>query len=345
MLSGTPIFGSASVNYVMGASPVATATSNTISFVVDEKVNLTVVGGNITNVISGATLQVATFTVTNNSNSPLDFSLAINSTIAADAFDPTACNAYVENGVTAGFQSGQDTATFIDELAVDTTKTVYAVCNIPLGQANTNTGQVGLVATAQGNFTGVTGAGALHAYVPTPGTLGAALTPTSGVESQPNVDIVFVDIQGSETALDTVRDAKHSARDTYSVGPALVLTKSVSVVDPKGTAVVMPGAVMTYTINATLTGTSAVNNLTIADPLPANITYVPGSIQVACGSGTYANGVCGTGVITSPQSAAAKTDTNMDADFADFTANTVSVSLGNVAAPANVVITFRATIN
>lgn len=107
-------------------------------------------------------------------------------------------------------------------------------------------------------------------------------------------------------------------------GLSLVVNKAVaSVLDPNGAATLVPGAVVTYQITVALSGAGTATNLVITDPLPASTTYVPGSIKVG-------------GV--------AQTDA-ADADQAQFAANTVSVSLGNVAAPANFVITFRATIN
>jgi uncharacterized repeat protein (TIGR01451 family) len=82
---------------------------------------------------------------------------------------------------------------------------------------------------------------------------------------------------------------------------------------------------MTYQIVATLSGAGTASGLVITDPLPATTTYVAGSMVVD-------------GLV--------QTDA-ADADLAQFmaAAQTVSVSLGNVASPANVVITFRATIN
>jgi uncharacterized repeat protein (TIGR01451 family) len=102
------------------------------------------------------------------------------------------------------------------------------------------------------------------------------------------------------------------------------MKKSVlSVVDPLGGVLLMPGATMTYQIIVTLNGVGTATGLAISDPIPANVTYVPGSITVG--------GVAMTDAV--------------DADSAQFATNTVSVALGNVAAPASVVITFRATIN
>jgi len=310
---GTTISNSATLAYSLGAAVQPNITS-TVSFLVDEKVNLTVVGGITTSVAPGSTAQTAAFSVTNNSNSVSDFGLTVTSAITGDNFDPTVCSAFVESGTTAGYQAAQDTATFIDELAADTTKTVYAVCNIPGAAINTNTGLVGLTATALGNFNAA-------GYVASPGVAGGALVETAGTDTA-NVDILFADITGTE---DIARDARHSAHNTYSITPSpLTITKTIaSVLDPKGTSVMMPGAAITYQIAVAFPGAGTATNLVITDPLPANTTYVQDSINV--------NG-------------AAKTDA-ADADNAQFSANTVSVSLGNVAAPANFVITFRATIN
>jgi uncharacterized repeat protein (TIGR01451 family) len=109
-------------------------------------------------------------------------------------------------------------------------------------------------------------------------------------------------------------------------GIGVIIAKTVvAIVDPQGSAVVMSGALLTYRITATLSGSGIAGNLTITDPLPAATTYVPGSIAV--------NGI-------------ARSDA-ADADNAQYLAGsrTVAVSLGNVTAPAKVVITLRATIN
>jgi uncharacterized repeat protein (TIGR01451 family) len=315
--SGTTISNTATLAYSI-AGTAQPNISSALTFLVDEKINLTVAGGVTTNVAPGSTAQATALTVTNNSNSPLDFNLAVTSAIAVgDNFDPTACGAFVESGTTAGYQPLQDTATFIDELAADATATVYAVCNIPGTAVDTNTGLVGLTATALGNFTGANGT-----YVATPGSQGAAIVATAGANTQGTVDILFADVAGTE---DAARDAMHSAHNTYLIAiPVMSVTKTVaSVLDPSGGAVVMPGSVITYQIAVALSGGGTVTNLVIDDPLPANTTYVPNSIIL---------------------NSVAKTDA-ADADNAQFSANTVSVSLGNVAAPANFVITFRATIN
>ena len=314
--SGTTISNSATLAYSIGGTAQPDITPAAATFLVDEKINLTVAGGMTIGVASGSTAQATAFTVTNNANSPLDFNLAVTSAIAAvDVFDPTACSAFVEsNAVPDGYQAGTDTATFIDELPADATLTVYAVCNIPAALAPGNTGVAGLTATARGDFN-ATG------YVATPGAPGAPITATAGADTV-NMDIVFADVAGTE---ELSRDAAHSDRNTYVVANAsLTISKTIAgIIDPNGTAELMPGAEITYQIVVAIAGTGTVSGIVITDPLPAETTYVNESVVV---------------------DGAAKTDA-ADADNVQSAANTVSVSLGNVAAPANIVITFRATIN
>jgi uncharacterized repeat protein (TIGR01451 family) len=317
--SGTTISSSATLTYAIGAGPTTTATSNSVSFLVDKKVNLLVaeVSGSSTSVSIGQIGAVTTFTVTNLGNDPQGFDLAAALASGNPAlggivpfttnnFSATGLQVFVDSNANGVYDPGVDTATSIPSLAAGVSQKVFIVGNIPVIVLNGQQSVISLTATAV-----------------TPTTM-APLSATTGAETPMAVDVVFADSAGV-TAGDIARDAKHSAYSAYLVGGVnLALIKSVaSVLDPSGTAVLMPGAVMTYQIAVVLSGAGTATNLVIADPLPANTTYVPSSISV--------NGV-------------AKTDA-ADADNAQFATNTVSVSLGNVAAPANIVITFRATIN
>jgi uncharacterized repeat protein (TIGR01451 family) len=314
--SGTTISNSATLTYAIGAGPTTTATSNTVSFVVDKKVNLLVteVSGSATSVSIGQTGAVTTFSVTNSGNDPQGFTLA--AALAAgnpatggtppfttNNFSSTGLQAFVDSNANGVYDAGVDTATSISTLAAGASQTVFIVGDIPGTALSGQQSVVGLTATA---------------VIPT--TM-APLVATAGPDTA-GVDVVFADGAG---VADSARDAKHSAYDAYLVsGVNVALTKTVSsVVDPNGTAVLMPNAVMTYQIDVVLTGSGTADNLVITDPLPANTSYVPNSITV---------------------NSVAKTDA-ADADNAEFSANTVTVTLGNVAAPANIVITFKATIN
>ena len=110
-------------------------------------------------------------------------------------------------------------------------------------------------------------------------------------------------------------------------GPSLVFLKTVAVFSDPVNATTnpknIPGAVVEYTLLITNTGTGAADSVVVNDPIPANLTYLPGSISV--------EGV-------------AQTDA-VDADSAQFVANTVTATLGTLGAGANRTIRFRGTVN
>ena len=340
--SGTTISNSATLTYAIGAGPTTTATGNIVSFVVDKKVNLLVteVSGSATSVSIGQTGAVTTFSVTNLGNDLQGFTLVAALAVGNPAtggtppfttnnFSATGLQVFVDSNANGVYDAGVDTATSIATLSAGASQTVFIVGDIPGTALSGQQSVVSLTATA---------------VVPT--TM-AALVATAGPDTA-GVDVVFADSAG---VVDNARDAKHSAYDAYLVnGVNVALTKTVtSIVDPNGTAVLMPNAVMTYKIDVVLTGSGTADNLVITDPLPANTAYLANSITVACISGIYAGGgACGVGTISTPQSPVTKGDINTDGDYADFNftnVNTVTVSLGNVTAPANFSITFKATIH
>ncbi|MDD4965200.1 MAG: hypothetical protein PHI11_14920 [Gallionella sp.] len=290
--SGTPIINTATLAYSVAGVGQTGIAATAPTFLVDEKVNLTVTGGATTNVVPGQLATVTTFSVTNFANSPLDFSLAATPAIVGDNFDPTACSVFVESGVTVGYQAGVDIATFVDELAADASKVVYVVCNIPGTVVNTNTALVGLTATAQGTFTGLNGI-----YVATAGAQGAAILATAAADTPATVDIVFADIAGTEVG-DLPRDAKHSARDTYLVATSvLTVTKTVALLcDPfNGTLVPknIPGAITQWSVSIANTGSAAATLTTISDTLTALVLAHDANLVVPS---TAANCVSATGI-------------------------------------------------
>jgi len=316
--SGTTVSNQASVTYVIGVAPPFVQTSNTVSFLVDKKVNLLVAetSGSPTPVNTGQTGAVTTFQVTNLGNDPQGFNLAPALAVGNPAtggiapfttndFSAMGLQVFVDSNANGVYDPGVDTATSISTLASGSSRNVFIVADIPVTALNGQQSVISLTATAV-----------------TPTTM-AALSPTPGPDTA-GVDVLFADTSGVAVG-DIASDAKHSAYDAYLVSSVNVaVTKTiVNVLDPNGTAQLVPGAVMTYQIAVALTGAGTATNLVITDPMPAETTYVPGSIIVA---------------------GLTKTDA-ADADNAQFSANTISVSLGNVAAPANFVITFRATIN
>jgi hypothetical protein len=378
-LAGTDITNLATLNYSVGSvnqSPIgSSATGNTTgagtatSFRVDNKVNLTVTTSDTgyVSVVPGQTLltatasQVATFSVTNNGNSTQDFSLTslFNYTGATsnvfggsvtDTFNPSACSIRVEKGTTAGYQAAEDTATFIDELAPDSSKTVYVICAIPLAQIDGDIAAISLTAEARAGGT--------------VGTEGAALVQTTGANTEAvagvgGIDIVFADAAGTD---DIARDAKSSSRDAFKVVSAkLKVTKTVTpVCDPfNGNALNgaknIPGSFVRYTISIENTGSASATLSSISDTLTSVVIFDPDLIKIdqalaaspANSAATAA--ACVSGVGSTPESATGKgfkivnpgrlgaggaypkyLTSTADADGADSTAGTITVNFATV---------------
>lgn len=318
--SNTLISNTATVDYQVGGIAQTQLTSNTASFVVDNRVDLTVADstGTYVDVVPGATAQVLTFSVTNTGNTTQDFALAAAAGNdpygGADNFNATGVSVFVESGATPGYQAAQDTATFIDELAADGTATVYIVASIPVAQVNGDIAAYNLTATTHDG--GAAG-------------LGTVAVATAGANNPATVDVVFGDIAGS---IDAANDGAHSAAGAYRVASAaLSVTKSVAVVsDPFNLTTnpkTIPGATMRYTVavqNASTT--TAASNVVLVDAVQANTTYVANSVTL--------------GGVT--QTDAAGDDA---ADWNVTNANSVTVTVPTVAAGATATITFDVTIN
>lgn len=282
--ANTTISNTATVNYTVGTVG-QTAEADTVEFLVDRRINLDVaeVGGANTSVSPGATSQVLTYTVTNTSNDVMDFSLAAANGAGADApvagtdnFDPIGTAVFVESDATPGYQAAEDTATYIDELAVADGNpgvgivTVYVIADIPVGQADGSLAAITLTATAADG--GVTG------------TQGADATEDNAADSSTTVQNVFGDATAGDT--DAVQDGKDSDTDAYEVASATIaVTKTSTVIsDPfNGTSnpKAIPGATVEYCILIANSGGSAATAVAVSDAVPANTTYVASSITVA----------------------------------------------------------------
>lgn len=345
--AGTSIANTASVDYVVGGVNQTDVPSNTTTFVVDRKIDLVVaeVGGAVTNVVPGSSAQVTTFTVTNTSNSVIDVRLvAANKT--GDNFDMTGLAAYVESGATGGYQPLEDTAVFIDELAVSAVRTVYIVGSVPAGATNGQNADVTLTGIAAQSTNGTTGA-----YVATVSTLAAdaAETNTAVVDNATFIDTVFADAAGN---IDAVTDGQHSDDDRYTLVTATIsVNKSSSVVtDPFNCTTAgtpgscttppkaVPGAVVEYCLDVNNTGAAAADTIILTDAIPTNTTYVAGSIKT---------GATGTGAACTVGSGTALTDI-ADADAAEFvvTGNgSVTIRSATIAATSRFKAIFRVTVN
>ncbi len=312
--SNTSIDNTATVDYQVGGFAQATVTSNTESFLVDNRVDLTVANVSGTNVLPNSTDQALTFTVTNTGNTSQGYALTATNA-AGDNFDMTNVRIYIDDGNGSWDGVGTETlyvaGTNAFDLAADATSVnVYVVADTPGTATNAQTAVIDLLATTlEAGTNNVT-------------------AQTAGANTA-GVDVVFGDGAGT---VDVAQDGQHSAAETYTVAiDVLTLVKSSSVEeDPfNGTTnpKAIPGARIRYTL--LVTNPSATNDaasVVVVDDIPANTTYVAGSITLG---------------------AVAKTDA-ADVDEADYNATNataVTVNVGALAAGASATITFDVTVD
>ncbi|HQS95326.1 MAG: hypothetical protein B7X90_03095 [Novosphingobium sp. 17-62-19] len=323
--AGDLITNTATISYQVGGIDQNDETASD-TLTVDRKINLTVaeVGTATTIVTPGSTSQVTTFTVTNNSNAPLDFALDAlqqsGGTAAhggTDSFTATNVRIYLDNGDNT-FDSGSDTlVTFLDEVAADATRRVFVVSDIPLGLANASVAGVALLATGR--------------EAGTAASQGAALVQTTGGNTA-GMDTVFADVTAGTD--DGERDAAHSARDDYTVATAtLTVAKTSRIVsDPVNGATnpkMIPGATVEYCIAVSnASGASDAAAITVNDPLPTTVTY-DGSFGVKVDGTVDGSGVC------LADGATAGSETG----------GTVSGTIATLSGGATKTVLFHATIN
>jgi uncharacterized repeat protein (TIGR01451 family) len=311
--AGTPIPNSAILTYAIGGVAARlTAVAPVIR--VAEVINLSLIAQGVTASNSPDTGQALAFVLTNTGNGSEAFAFTRNNLITGtgDQFDPVsaASSIYIESGLLPGFQATGPNADTVytpgvnePVLAADISRVIYLVSQIPAGQPTGALGYASLTASAV--TIGAVGA------IPGTSLIGAG-------RSVADASVVVDAVVGSSRA-------RAVAQGSYLVsGLALAVNKTiVSVKDPQGGALVMPGAVLTYRVVLSLTGVGTADNLVLADPLAANTTYVPASLLV---DGT------------------ARTDA-LDGDNASFGAAGISVVFGNTVAPATRTVELKATVN
>ena len=332
-VAGTTILNTVAVNYsVGGIAQTAASASNTVT--VDRKVIFTLTGAATTTTVSpGQAVAVTTYQLTNASNDTLDFALsAVNQTTGTttahggtDAYSTGAITYYIDTNGNGVYDPGTDQAiTWVDEVAPDANKTVFAVTSIPLAALNTQVAGIVLTATAEAG--GATG------------TQGAVLTNSTGANTA-GIDTVFADAAG---ATDGAADGKYSAKGDYTVfAPVLTVQKLSTIIsDPINNTTnpkAIPGAVVEYCIvvqNAT--GAASTTNLAISDPLPTQVTYLS-SFGILL-NGTYSGSNC------NADGTANVANSTYTAPAGANPAN-VAGTLSNVAAGGATTLRFRVTIN
>ncbi|MEP5032229.1 MAG: hypothetical protein ABJT22_01780, partial [Parasphingorhabdus sp.] len=146
--AGTSITNNVSVAYSVGGTS-QTAETDSDTFVVDRKVNLTVTKTDAVNTIvaPGQTQQAVTYTVSNQTNDTIDV-LLTSENLGGDDFDTTgAVTYYLDDG--NGIFDGADTLlTSIEDLAEDDSVVIHLVTDMPGAIVTGDVANVALIGQA-----------------------------------------------------------------------------------------------------------------------------------------------------------------------------------------------------
>ena len=272
--AGASIQNTATVNFEIGGAPQTPVSSNTVVTVVDELIDVVVVDDNggpvaVSSPETGALLQ---FTVTNNGNGSEVFRIIADVNVAEGGFDPTLNQLYLETNGLPGLQIGGDTAYVSGSsdptLAEDESLVVYVSADIPAGRAQGDDGDVALRAISATiiNQTGITDPD--DGGWPAPGTSYAGLGDGGG-------DAVVGSSHDTSNLL-----VRTTARFEVAAAVVTITKSAVSVLDPFGGTTLVPGSVITYQLDVTVTGTGNAENLVVSDILPAELEYQLNTLQI-----------------------------------------------------------------
>ncbi|WP_067106774.1 DUF11 domain-containing protein [Sphingopyxis granuli] len=295
--AGSTISNTATASFDNGGGP-QTIDSNKVDLRVDELLDVTVDSSDPGDVVTtpGATEQRLTFSVTNNGNGEEAFVLGTVANGGGDDYDPAVTQIYIDNG-DGVFDAGTDTlyTPGANEPLLDPDESVivFVLATTPGTVSDGHRGIVSLTAAAK------TGTGA-------PGTSFAGLG------------------EGGGDAVVGSTGADGQDAGAFKVSSATVaLVKVATVADPFGGSEPVPGATITYAITATVNGSGSVNGLAITDTVPADTSYVAGSIRLG---GTALSDAA-------------------DGDAGDYDGTRVHVALGAVAGGETRTVTFQTKIN
>lgn len=331
--AGEVVENTATVTFDVGGVTQPSVDSNTSDFVVDRKVNFTLVKDDAAYVSgvpgsTGTTASVLTYTLENTSNDVLDFNLsaAQQAAAATDAFggadtiDAAATQVFVDDG-DGIFDPALDTLTYVDELPAGSNVKIFVVVDVPTSAINDDIIGINLQATAAES-----GAAA---------TEGAALV-ASGADGEDVEDTLFAD--GVGTGGDAATDGQVHALDAVQVVAAeiTVVKTSAVVQDPiRGATdpLRIPGATIKWTITITNDGDAAATDLVVNDLLDTDTTYSPGSIEIG-------------GTAEDDDDAGADESDPNGADFGVTTAGAVTGNIGSLAGGGtSVTLTFDVVID
>lgn len=291
--AGVLIENTAEASYDSGASTV-TIRSNTVTIKVDEILDVSTAAQSVSQP-DGATAVFA-FNVQNTGNGSEAFNLVVSPSQPGNDYDVTVTQLVIDDGdgvyepgIDVVLPSGSPTPV----IAADSGITVFVVATIPA------TAQDGDVTSLKLDAVATTGSG-------TPGTVFIG-------QGDSGSDAVV----GASTA-------NQGAAQSLTVGIASVsLGKTATVVDPFSGSESVPGAIVTYSLVATVSGSGSVGNLHVIDAIPAGTTYQSGTLTLDGNPLTDA----------------------VDADAGTATSSGIDVSVGTQASGSSHTVTFQVKIN
>ena len=262
-VAGTIIENTAVVSFDLGGTP-ATQNSNTVSLTVVERLDVivTLQSGQVFVAPNDANRSLL-FTVTNTGNGTETLQLTMDSLLAGDDFDPvpTVPPIYFDSDSSGDFSAGDVayvSGTNDPDLLPDESIDMLIVNDIPGGVVNGDLGRSELTATS------ATGTG-------NPGDVFAG-------QGDGGLDAV----------VGTSGGASASVGEYLVADVAVSILKSVVASDPFGGTEVVPGTTLTYTVTVEVTNAGTASASVVSDPIPANTTFVAGSITLNAGSLTDA---------------------------------------------------------
>jgi uncharacterized repeat protein (TIGR01451 family) len=296
-LAGTDILNTAEATYDTPSGPV-TIQSNTVTIKVDELLDVTVAStdpGDITTA-PGTTGNIQTYQVTNTGNGSEAFTLTANVANGGDDFNPVLTQIVLDSNGNGVYDPGVDAVYVAGSndpvIAPDQSVRVFIITSTPTSVVDGNRADVSLTAVAN------TGSGAPGTSFPGAGQGGGnAVVGSTGADG---VDNGFLAVQAASVAL----------------------VKTATITDPFGGNRPVPGAIITYSIAANVTGSGSLANLVITDPIPVGTAYEVGTITLQ---------------------AAALTDAT-DTDAGNYNGSRISVAAGTVPAGQSRTVTFKVKI-
>ena len=316
VVAGTDISNKVTVNYMINgeaqtpieSSPSGNSASGigngkSTDFKVDRKIDLLITSTGNAEVELGDTQAKLDFILQNEGNDTQEFLLITDSNITTDDYDISHCSAEITSVTGEALPSNRLLSSGNVLIEPDQQVKVSIKCDIPLSKEGQPiiAGQVStlsLLAIAEKNADG------------------SATRETAGADSFDKVDTVFVDGAGTD---DLAYDAAYSSRGNYIISsntalPKLNIEKTIiEVKDLQGGNNATSGSEISYRINVTTVGKGVINDVSITDVTPEDMTYKPASIKLD-------------GIHLTDEA---------DADKGNFGAtlpNTATVNLGNVVA-------------